>query len=149
MSRKGNRGFTLVELMITITVAAILAAIAIPAYKDYVRRARRADAMSSLQEVQLAQAKWRTNNPAYAYLATVWTPPSNGSCEDDPTPYDYSGKCHYVLSVISVSAIGFTATAAPNPGTGTGLDQANDACGTYAINQDGPDFSYADKDCWR
>lgn len=153
MTKQANRGFTLIELMITITVVAILAAIAIPAYKDYVQRARRSDAMASLQEIQLAQAKWRANNPSYSYLSSVWAEPSDGTCEDNPTPYDYSGDCHYVLSVTAATAIGFTATAAPNPNTATGADQQNDRCGTYAINQDGPikddPANYADSDCWR
>lgn len=139
--------------MIAITVAAILAAIATPAYKDYVRRARRADAMSSLQEIQLTQAKWRANNPAYAaYVTSVWSPPSSAACEGDANVEDYSMNCHYELAMPAASATGFTATATPNPNTATGLDQQNDLCGTYAIDQDGPvkdDASYADADCWR
>ncbi|MDY0954667.1 MAG: pilin [Stenotrophomonas rhizophila] len=45
MSAKVNKGFTLVELMIVVAIVAILAAIAIPSYQDYVVRARVSEAL--------------------------------------------------------------------------------------------------------
>lgn len=43
-----QRGFTLMELMITVAVIGILSAIAYPAYQDYVRKSRRVDAKKCL-----------------------------------------------------------------------------------------------------
>ena len=43
-------GFTLLELMITVIVIAILASIALPSYQDYLRRGYRADAKAALME---------------------------------------------------------------------------------------------------
>lgn len=66
-----SKGFTLIELMIVVVVVAVLAAIAIPAYQNYVERARRADAKSAILAIQLAQEKYRANNPTYGSLAQI------------------------------------------------------------------------------
>lgn len=68
------RGFTLMELMIAVAIIGILSAIAYPSYTDYVRKARRAEAKSMLQEIQLLQEKYRANNSAYGTLTNLnWT----------------------------------------------------------------------------
>jgi type IV pilus assembly protein PilE len=49
-----QRGFTLIELMITVAVIGILSAIALPSYQSYVERSRRADGRAAL----LRAAQW-------------------------------------------------------------------------------------------
>lgn len=71
MKKINVKGFTLIELMIVVVVIAVLAAIAIPAYQNYVERARRADAKSAILAVQLAQEKYRANNPTYGTLVQI------------------------------------------------------------------------------
>ena len=66
-SRRG--GFTLIELMIVVAVIAVLAAVAMPAYFDSIRKSRRADAITRISELQQAQERWRSNNPTYGTLA--------------------------------------------------------------------------------
>lgn len=58
-------GFTLIELMITVAIVGILAAIAYPSYTDYVIRSKRADGKAALLAIQLAEEKWRANNTSY------------------------------------------------------------------------------------
>jgi len=74
MNTRAFKGFTLMELMIVIAVVGILAAIAIPAYSDYVTRSKRADAKNALLAFQLEQEKFRANNPTYATAASLGLP---------------------------------------------------------------------------
>ncbi len=60
------RGFTLIELMIAMIVVAVLAAIALPAYMDSVRKGRRADAVSLMSQVAQAEERWRANASTYS-----------------------------------------------------------------------------------
>lgn len=61
-----TRGFTVIELMTVVAIMAIIVAIAIPAYQDYVRRSRRTEAISLLQDLSLREEQWRSNRPAFA-----------------------------------------------------------------------------------
>jgi len=63
--RSREAGFTLIELMIVVLVVAILASIAVPMYSQHIRKAHRADAMQRIQQIALAQERFRAENPGY------------------------------------------------------------------------------------
>jgi prepilin-type N-terminal cleavage/methylation domain len=66
-----KRGVTLLELMIVVAIIGILAAMAIPAYTDYVTRSRRSDAFTALETVRAAQEMYRAEWGIYANLFSL------------------------------------------------------------------------------
>lgn len=133
--RQRKTGFTLIELMITVAVVGILAAIAYPSYMDSVRKSRRSDAINDLSAIALAQEKWRANNTTYGTLANVWggvTTTSGG---------------YYTLSMQSNTAFAFRARAQAVSGT----SQFNDTgCDRLEITESGPDTTTATlAACWK
>jgi len=58
---KAKKGFTLIELMIVVAILGILAAIAIPTYMDYTKRAKVSEAMSLLSGVANAMAEYHSS----------------------------------------------------------------------------------------
>lgn len=95
MKNRLQQGFTLIELMIVVAIIGILAAIAIPAYQDYIARAQMSEAMSLTSGLKTAVVEYYTQTGAC---------PTNGTA-GIPTATDIEGK--YVSQV----AVGGTATA--------------------------------------
>lgn len=108
------KGFTLIEMMITVAIIGILTAIAVPQYRDYVTRARLADAFSALAAVQPAAEQFWSNNRTFVAMDRL---PTN------------SANFTYTLTTATVSAYTVTAT-----GTGkvAGFAYTIDQTGTRA-----------------
>ena len=66
-----QNGFTLIELMITVVIIAILAAIAMPAYQEYVKRGNRAAAESEMMDIANREQQYMLANRSYADGATL------------------------------------------------------------------------------
>ena len=64
-SRRRARGFTLIELMIVVAIAAILAAVALPMYRTYVQRGRIIDATSKLSDFRVRMEQYYMDNRTY------------------------------------------------------------------------------------
>ena len=66
-----RNGFSLIELLIVIAIVAILATIAIPAYRDYIIRANRRAAQAEMMEIANRERQYLLANRTYADEATL------------------------------------------------------------------------------
>ncbi len=132
-------GFTLIELMITVAIIGILAAIAFPSYTSYVLKSHRSAAITALMELASKEARYYSTNNAYVKSLTTL------GYAADPMPVTSSTTKYYNLSVTGVTADGFTLQAVPVG------NQVNDTCGTYTYNDLGVKGVSAGtvKECWK
>lgn len=131
MKNKPTQGFSLIELMISLTIVGILAAIAVPSYNSYVQKSRRSDAWTTLLRIQQLQEKYRANNTSYGTLAQLGA--SSTSTES-----------YYAIAATNITASTYTITA-----TTSGIQTADSTCASIVLNQDGPVTSTAsEKTCW-
>jgi type IV pilus assembly protein PilE len=70
-----QRAFTLIELMIVVAIIAILAAIAVPSYTDYVLRARLTDGFDALVAMQANMERYYQDNRTYEKVSDSVQPP--------------------------------------------------------------------------
>lgn len=126
-----RRGFTLIELMITVAIVAILAAIAYPSYQDQVRKGRRGDAKAVMLDLTQQLERRYTTDRSYTNLTAVC-----GQSISSPT----TGTARYLLTPVC-TATAYTITATPQG------SQANDLCGTMSINSIGTRTPATDG-CW-
>ena len=77
--RRTLRGFTLVEMMIAVAIVALLATIAIPSYRQYVRRQALSQGVAALTELQVRMESYYQNTGAYGSAAACGIAPGNVS----------------------------------------------------------------------
>lgn len=137
-------GFTLIEMLIAVSVASVLSSIAFPSFQGTLHKARRTDAYVALMQAQAAQERWRANRRDYASdLAAMGAPVR-------------SSAGHYTLEVTSADADSYAIVA-----IASGSQARDAACrhlrvtmnGATTIHTSGPDAlvanpAAANRRCW-
>ncbi|MBL8265209.1 type IV pilin protein [Steroidobacter sp.] len=119
-------GVTLVELMVTTGIVAILAAIAYPSYQRYVSRTHRNSAAACLAQYSQLMERHYTSNLSYL----------GGDALSPPGCRLENNMNRYYTFAFTIPADGRTYTVRADPST---VQQATDAlqCGTLTLNQSG------------
>ena len=139
---RGQCGWTLSELMISLAVMGVLAAVALPSFQVQQRQARRTDAQSALQQLQLDQARWRGLHDSHAsdLLSLGWTS-------------DRSPGGHYRITIEQASSEGYVLSATP-----LGAQAQDSTCAPMRLQllhtatvvfSSGPDLTADPGRCWR
>jgi len=129
-----NKGFTLVELMVSVAILGALGAIAYPGYTAYVKTAERSDAIVALQTIALRLEEYYLNNNGYTG-ATVNT--LFGST--------ISEKQYYDLAISDEDNFSYLLTATPRS------PHTDSECGNLTLDSIGTKGSSSGvaADCWK
>ena len=116
---KPQNGFTLIEVMIVVAIVAILAAIALPAYNDYITRGKITEATSTLADMRVKLEQYFQDNRTYV-----------GACAAGTTAPLPAGLKYFTVTCPTLTATAFTVTATGVVGQGMGgfvytVDQTN------------------------
>ena len=146
-AREKTRGFSLIEVLVAMTIIAILAAIAYPSYTNYVTRTKRNGAKSFLVRVADRQEQFFLDNKRYApnlsglgLAADVVGVSENG----DELPAGDADRV-YLVTLANTSATTYTVAAVPQ------LAQAkyDTECGTLSLTHAGQrNQSGTGTNCW-
>lgn len=124
-----KRGFTLIELMITVAILAIIVGIAVPAYNNQVEKTRRADAVSSLLATAQRLERCFTRNNSYSASGCP-----SGTFDSEDSFYELT---------VAATATTYTLTA-----TGQGA-QDGDSCSPFTLDHLGNRAAESTTDrCW-
>jgi type IV pilus assembly protein PilE len=129
---RADAGFTLLELMIAVVIAAVLAAVAYPSYQSYAGRGYRAEAHTALHRLANLQEQYYLDQRQYAADLTALGEASNPAV---------TGGARYEVAV-AVTAVSFTLTATAQ-GSQASLDAS---CPTLTLTGSGVKTP---EECWR
>ena len=141
MMNKSSRGFSLIELMVVVSILAIVVAWGYSSYRDTIIKSRRAEGLGELLTLADKLERFYSDQNTYA-TATL----GNGGVATDVYPTS-SEHGNYSFSITTATAVQFTITATPQGG------QADDTrCGTFTLTSLGvksSNGSLPNNKCWK
>ena len=134
LPNRPSRGFTLIEVMITVVIVGILAAVALPAYNKSVMRSQRSVAKGVVMEQAQLLERFYTQAGTF----------TGGPAVERPSPNGATGNAiRYTVATSITDGATYTVTATPVGG------QANDDCGTLSMTNTGAQTAKAGvPNCW-
>ncbi|MGJ7509503.1 type IV pilin protein [Variovorax sp. GT1P44] len=129
--RRAKTGFTLIEVMIVVAIIGILAAVALPAYNDYVRRGQVQEAFGFLSDYRAKLEQYYQDNRNYGTSAAC-APDATANTWNSFAPSSakyFAFSCATNTNAGDTTQQSYTLTATGNAGNAIGF--------VYTINQNG------------
>jgi type IV pilus assembly protein PilE len=134
-----SRGFTLIEIMITIAIVGIIAAIALPSYRESIAKGRRTDAQAALNEAAQFMERFYTENARYDQTVAGVAVALPAGLTSTPRG---AVAGHYAIGIPTVARESYTLRAVPQN------SQVGDRCGNMTLTHTGVRAASM-ADCWR
>jgi type IV pilus assembly protein PilE len=139
-----TRGFTMLDLLISLLIVGVLATIATPSFTAPMHQARRADALVAVMDLQQAQERWWARHGRYATLAEL------GSADQSP-------QGHYRLELRDIGPQGYVVAAHAQGRQASDRDcremrvrvRLGQADFAPVLEEGGADAAQRNRRCWR
>jgi len=119
-SNRHSRGFSMIELMIVVVIISILAAIAVPSYRQYVLKGHRSEATRALQDLASRQENYYFSNNEYT-----------DNLADLGATDDMAGR-YFTVAIASASSTDYQVTA-----TARGTQTQDGGCTAFSLRRSG------------
>ena len=135
-----HSGFTLIEVMITVAIVAILAALALPSYSDYIRRGRLTEALSAMSSQRVKMEQYFQDNRSYF-----------GACQANtvaPKPADTANFTYTCVPSAAATVPSTYLITATGIGSMSGFIYTMNEANVRATTGVAPGWSGAGSNCW-